>query len=82
MSLKKQVLSSGFWSLLQLFGMQGIRLVVSMTLARLLLPAELGLIVMLGIFMGLASTHINSVLTSSLIRIEELDELDFSAVFF
>ena len=74
MSLKKQVLSSGFWSLLQLFGMQGIRLVVSMTLARLLLPAELGLIVMVGIFMGLASTHINSGLTSSLIRTEELDE--------
>ena len=82
MSLKKQALSGVFWSSLQLFGTQGIGLVVSIILARLLLPAEFGLIAMLGIFMGLAATLINSGLTSSLIRTEELDEEDYSTVFF
>ena len=82
MSLKKQALSGVFWSSLQLFGTQGIGLVVSIVLARLLLPAEFGLIAMLGIFMGLASTLIYSGLTSSLIRTENLDEEDYSTVFF
>lgn len=62
MSLKKQALSGVFWSSLQLFGTQGIELVVSIILAQLLLPAEFGLIAMLGIFMGLAATLINSIL--------------------
>jgi O-antigen/teichoic acid export membrane protein len=82
MSLKKQALSGVFWSSLQLFGTQGIGLVVSIILARLLLPAEFGLIAMLGIFMGLAATLINSGLTSSLIRSENLDEEDYSTVFY
>lgn len=82
MSLKKQALSGVFWSSLQLFGTQGIGLVVSIILARLLLPAEFGLIAMLGIFLGLAATLINSGLTTSLIRTENLDEEDYSTVFF
>ncbi|MBC5864214.1 lipopolysaccharide biosynthesis protein [Flavobacterium turcicum] len=82
MSLKKQALSGVFWSSLQLFGTQGIGLVVSIILARLLLPAEFGLIAMLGIFMGLAATLINSGLTTSLIRSENLDEEDYSTVFY
>jgi teichuronic acid exporter len=82
MSLKKQALSGVFWSSLQLFGTQGIGLVVSIILARLLLPAEFGLIAMLGVFMGLAVTLINSGMTSSLIRTEHLDEEDYSTVFF
>ena len=59
MSLKKQALTGVFWSSLQLFGTQGIGLIVSVILARLLLPSEFGLIAMLGIFMGLAATLIN-----------------------
>lgn len=82
MSLKKQALSGVFWSSLQLFGTQGIGLIVSVILARLLLPAEFGLIAMLGIFMGLAATLINSGLTSSLIRTEVVDEEDYATVFY
>jgi O-antigen/teichoic acid export membrane protein len=82
MSLKKQALSGVFWSSLQLFGTQGIGLVVSIILARLLLPSEFGLIAMLGLFMGLAAILINSGLTSSLIRSENLDEEDYSTVFY
>ena len=59
MSLKKQALTGVFWSSLQLFGTQGIGLIVSVILARLLLPSEFGLIAMLGIFIGLAATLIN-----------------------
>jgi O-antigen/teichoic acid export membrane protein len=82
MSLKNQALSGMFWSSMQLFGTQGIGFVVSIILARLLLPAEFGLIAMLGIFIGLGTALINSGLTQSLIRTQNLDEDDFSTVFF
>jgi O-antigen/teichoic acid export membrane protein len=82
MSLKKQALSGVFWSSMQLFGSQAIGFGVSLVLARLLLPSEFGLIAMLGIFIGLGTALINSGLTQSLIRSENLDDEDFSTVFF
>lgn len=82
MSLKKQALSGFLWSSLQLLGTQGLGLLVSLILARLLLPAEFGLIAMLGIFMGIGSTLISGGLTQSLIRSENLDEEDYSTVFY
>jgi teichuronic acid exporter len=81
-SLKKQALSGMFWTSLQQFSTQGIGFVVSIILARLLLPAEFGLIAMIGIFIGLGTALINSGLTQSLIRTNDLDEADFSTVFY
>lgn len=82
MSLKKEALSGIFWSSLQQFGTQGISFLVSIILARLLVPAEFGLIGMLGIFMGLGEALIRSGLSSSLIRSTDVDEEDYSTVFF
>lgn len=82
MSLKKQALSGMFWSSLQQFSGQLISFAVSMILARLLLPSEFGLIAMLGVFMSISNTLINSGLTNSLIRTQNLEEDDFSTVFF
>ena len=82
MSLKNQALSGVYWSSMQLLGTQAIGFGVSLILARLLLPAEFGLIAMLGIFIGLATTLINSGLTQSLIRSENLDDEDYTTVFY
>lgn len=82
MSLKKQALSGMFWSSLKQFSSQGIGFVVSVILARLLLPAEFGLIAMLGIFVGIGTALINGGLTISLIRSQNLDDEDYSTVFF
>lgn len=82
MSLKKQALSGVFWSSLQLFGSQGVGFVISVILARLLMPSEFGLIAMLSIFMGLGTVLINGGLTQSLIRTQDPDEEDFATVFY
>lgn len=82
MSLKKQALSGTFWTILQTFGSQGISFVVSVILARLLMPFEFGLIAMLGIFMGLGNALINGGLTQSLIRTQNADDEDYSTVFY
>lgn len=82
MSLKKQALSGVFWSAMQLVGTQGITFVVTLILARLLLPSEFGLIAMLSIFMGIGGLLINGGLTHSLIRTADADQEDYSTVFY
>lgn len=81
-TLKKQAISGVFWSSLQQFGSQGIGFIVSIVLARLLLPAEFGLIAMIGIFMGIGATLMNAGLASSLIRTDNPTQEDYSTVFY
>jgi len=82
MSLKKQVLSGVKWTSIQQFGVQGIGFVVSILLARLLEPEEFGLIAMITVFIGIGNSLLNAGLGSSLIRSKELDEEDYSTVFY
>jgi teichuronic acid exporter len=81
MSLKKQALQGAVWTYLQQFGTQFITFVASIILARVLLPEEFGLIGMIAIFMGIGNTLFDGGMTSSLIRSENLDEVDYSTVF-
>lgn len=82
MSLKKQALSGFFWSFLQILGSQGVSIIGAIVLARILLPAEFGLIAMLGVFIGIGGVLISGGLTQSLIRSDNLDEDDYSTVFY
>jgi O-antigen/teichoic acid export membrane protein len=82
MSLKKRALSGVFWSSIQLFGNQIVSFVISVVLARLLLPEEFGLIAMIMVFTGLGQVLIDSGLSSSLIRTEHPTDVDYSTVFY
>lgn len=82
MSLKKQALSGVKWTFIQQFGVQGIGFIVSIVLARLLEPEEFGLIAMITIFIGIGNALLNAGLGSSLIRSKELNEEDYSTVFY
>lgn len=70
------------WTFAQQFSVQGISFVVSIILARLLLPAEFGLIAMISVFVSLSNALISSGMTQSLVRTEILDDDDFSTVFY
>ncbi len=82
MSLKKQATSGLVWTFAQQFGNHFIGFLVSLVLARLLLPEEFGLIGMIGVFVGIGNTLVNAGLTQSLIRGKQLDQEDYSTVFF
>lgn len=82
MSLKQRALKGVFWSSMEQFGNQIIGFVISVVLARLLLPEEFGLIAMLAVFMGISRTLIDSGLGSSLIRTENPTDVDYSTVFY
>lgn len=82
MSLKKQAISGMMWTFAQQFSTQGIGFLISVVLARLLLPAEFGIIGMVAIFMGIGGALVDSGLASSLIRTPDANQEDFSTVFY
>jgi len=81
-SLKKQAVSGILWTFLQQFGVQGIAFFISLFLARLILPAEFGLIGMIAILVGLGNVFINSGMNQSLLRSNNCTEGDFSTIFY
>jgi len=82
MSLKEKTLAGLFWTFSQQFSVQLINFAVQVILARILLPAEFGLIGMLTIFISIGNSLIDSGLTSSLIRTPDASQRDYSTVFF
>ena len=79
---KRDVFSSLFWKFVERSGAHGISLLVSIVLARLLLPEEYGLISLTTIFITLANVFIQSGFNTALIQKKDVDDLDFSTVFY
>lgn len=82
MSLRKQAVFGLMWTFAQQFGNQLIGFVVSLVLARILLPEEFGLIAMIAVFVALGNGLLDSGLSKSLIRDRDADDADYSTVFF
>ena len=79
---KAKVLSSLLWKLMERGGTQGIQFIVTIVLARILLPEEFGLIVLVTIFIGIAGVFVQSGFNTALIQKKNVDEIDFSSVFY
>lgn len=82
MSLRKKARTGFVWTFAQQFGNQAIGFVISLILARVLLPEEFGLIGMIAILIAIGNTLLNAGLTQSLIRSDNLDDDDYSTVFY
>lgn len=77
-----KILSGLFWTFFEKIGSQGISLVVSVILARLLMPEQFGLIAMLGIVMSICNTFIDCGFGAALIQKKNADSLDFNTVLY
>ena len=74
---------SGFkWSAFERFANQGVNFLISLILARLLTPADFGIVGMLAIFMAISQSFIDSGFSNALIRKKDVSEIDFSTVFY
>lgn len=82
MNLKNQTIAGVAWTLGQQVGVQGINFVVQIILARLLVPADFGLIAMVQIFLTIGAALMDGGMTSSLIRTKNADNRDYSTVFY
>ena len=70
------------WSSLDRFSTQGIQFVFSILIARLLLPSDYGIVAMLGIFLAISQTFIDSGFSTALIRKIDRTEADYCTVFY
>ena len=82
MSLKSSVISSLIWKFLERIGTQGVQFIVAIALARLLSPADFGLIALVTVFVAIANVFVQSGLNTALIQKKNADNLDFSTVFY
>lgn len=81
-SLKDKTVKGVIWSAVDRFSAQGVQFVFSILIARLLMPEDYGVIAMLGIFLGVSQSFIDSGFGTALIRKIDRTETDFSTVFY
>lgn len=81
-SLRDKTIYSVFWSGVERFSVQVVQFVISLLIARVLLPSDYGLIAMLGIFLAIAQSFVDSGFGNALIQKKERSEADYSTVFY
>lgn len=81
-SVKHQAVKGVMWSAIERFSVQGIQFVLTIIIARLILPSEYGLIAMLSIFLAIAQTFVDSGFSNALIQKKDRTEVDFSTIFY
>lgn len=70
------------WSFLGIFSRQGVTFIVSIVLARLLLPADFGLVGMAMAFVGLTQLLVDGGFSHALIQAKKTDAISYDSVFY
>lgn len=78
----KKITSNLAWRFLERFGAQGVTLIVSIVLARLLNPSVYGIIALITVITSILQVFVDSGLGTALIQKKNADDLDFSTVFY
>ncbi|MBE7053778.1 MAG: lipopolysaccharide biosynthesis protein [Ruminococcaceae bacterium] len=78
----KNVFSNMLWRFFERCGAQGVTLVVSVILARLLDPSVYGTVALVTVFTTFLQVFVDSGLGNALIQKKDADDVDFSTVFF
>lgn len=79
---RNTIITSFFWKLFENIGTQLVQFVVTIVLARLLLPSEYGIIALISVFIQLCGVIIDSGFNTALIQKKGADNIDFSTIFF
>lgn len=70
------------WSAIERFSVQGIQFLLSIILARLVMPSDYGIIALVLVFLSIAQAFIDGGFSNALIHRQQRTEVDFSTVFF
>lgn len=81
-SLGNKATKGAIWASIDRFSSMGIQFVVNLVLARLLLPADFGIIGMLAIFIAVSQTLIDGGFASALIQKKSPTQTDYSTIFY
>ena len=78
---KKTFVSSAAWKMVESLSTRGVSLLISIMLARILLPEDYGVVALTAIFINLSSSLVTSGLGTALVRKEDVDNVDYTTVF-
>lgn len=81
-SVSSNAMINTLWRFAERFGAKGVEFIVSIVLARILLPDDYGTIALVTVFTTVLNVFIDSGLGNALIQKKDADDLDFSTVFF
>lgn len=78
--MKNKVVKGLFWKLMENGGSQGVQFVIAILLARLLTPAEYGIVSIIMIFIVIANVVVQNGFSTALVQKRQADRVDFSSV--
>lgn len=81
-NLKEKVISSLMWKFLERGGTQIVQFLIQIILARLLSPKDYGVVALTSVFITVSTVFVQSGLSTALIQKKEVDEEDYSSVFY
>ena len=81
-NIGKKTKSGLFYSFAERIGAQGVNFLVTIVLARILLPEEFGVISLVAVFIAILDVFVNYGFGNSLIANKNSDDLDFSTCFY
>lgn len=81
-NLKKAVVSGTIWKFSERMLAQLVNFIVSIVLARLLMPSDYGIIVLVSVFITIGDKIVISGFATSLIQKKDADNVDFSTVLY
>lgn len=81
-STNRDVVSNFIWRFAERCGAQGVSFIVSVVLARLLMPEDYGIIAIVTVFTSILQVFVDSGLGTALIQKKDADDVDFSTVFY
>ena len=82
MNLKNETITNMIWRFAERSAAQIVSFIVSIILARLLLPEEYGTITLITVFTAILQVFVDSGMANALIQKRNADDLDFSTVFY
>lgn len=71
-----------FWKFAERICAQGVSFVVSMVLARILIPDDYGVVAILLVFINIANVFVSQGFSSALIQKKDAERIDFSTMFY
>lgn len=80
--IKQKLISGVVWESIGQFSSLGIQFIVTIVIARILTPADYGVIGLLTVFVAIANILLDSGFSQALIQKKDAGELEFSTVFF
>lgn len=82
MAKSNNIILSFFWKLSERFSSQFVSLVVTILLARILMPEDYGIIAIIMVFINVANVIVDGGLNTALVQKKDADNTDFSTIFY